>query len=105
MGQILKDEREKVANQVKERIAVALFYEGFISEEQMIEFQSKYAVVFRTKGWFGKMLGKLMGEPNDDDSLMDIMRVCACPDEEPKQPNFKLLKFSKEEGAEDKEKE
>ena len=78
---IIKDDREELANQIKEIVCSAMQKEGFVSAEDAKHFMEHYAVVFRTKGWFGRILGNFFGEPEDNNMFINVVKMVDIRDE------------------------
>lgn len=71
---IMRDDKEKFANQVKELVCGALVNEGLLSEERAAQFASNYVVVFQPRGFFGRLFAKLFGDPDEGYYTIRIMK-------------------------------
>ena len=68
-------EKQKEANIVKDLVVAGLASEGYITEKQYKTFCENYAIVFRTKGWFGKLFDRFRGLPPKGRVAIHMVRV------------------------------
>lgn len=75
--QFNEEQYTSTLNRAKEWLAYKMWKEGVITVEQYNKIVGEYAIVIRSKGMLGSVIGKLLGEPDSDAHVRwTLVKVC-----------------------------